>query len=110
MQELVPGLEQRAATPAFEPTKKRPSPRKRADSEEPSATPRQLFNTSFSVFVQHRDLLRTVAFQRASSGAAARNDVGAVLRDVLDFWVDRRDEFEEWLRQRGDDADAKHNR
>lgn len=71
----------------------------KAEAPELPALPQQpaTVYTSFSIRQSHREALREHAFARLSAGHNTRNDVSAVLRDVLDFWQAHTKEVNAWI-------------
>ncbi len=67
-----------------------------AASEAEASEP--LLHTTFHITHTQRLAVAGEASQRMENRVRARHDKSAVLRDVIDFWMAHRQQFDEWLR------------
>lgn len=90
----------------------RPKRRPRAGSASapmPRTTPddNKKIYTSVAITVGQRECMREEAARRCQLGLASRNDVAAVLRDILDFYVHNREEVQHWVAAHATERDRR---
>jgi hypothetical protein len=88
-----------AFTPARSARPKRSAGTKDGVAPHPMPAPSVAW-TTFAVTPAQRDELRRIAAYRQATHQKNRNDVSAVLRDVLDFWLAHQADFDKWLAKR----------
>lgn len=70
--------------------------KKAADGEDLEPMPLKHY-TNLSLFAHHRDALERYAWDRKRKRFTTKYDLGAVVRDVLDYWLEHEKEVGAWI-------------
>jgi hypothetical protein len=56
--------------------------------------------TNITLFEHHREALERYAWDRKRKRITRKIDMGAVVRDVLDYWLDHEKEVADWIKRK----------